>query len=124
MLTGFLDRYNFCVLYVVRTVAYGFGTVLRYDLFLKISFFEIFVSSLFVTLHGVDMQENRIGRNSLIIQISMNTSIGRSSVPKAYRELLPHRKHKRCIDEGNTCSLRLMLPIFALFPFIPLSFLY
>src|SRR6267378_973577 len=98
--------------------------MLRYDLFLKISFFEILVSSLFVTLHGVDMQENRIGRNTLIIQISMNTSIGRSSVPKAYRELLPHRKHKRCIDEGTTCSLRLMLPIFALFPFIPLSFLY
>jgi len=31
MLTGFLDRYNFCVLYVVRTVAYGFRTVLRFD---------------------------------------------------------------------------------------------
>ena len=30
MLTGFLDWYNFCFLYVIRTVAYGFGTVDRW----------------------------------------------------------------------------------------------
>ena len=57
--------------------------MLRYDLFLKISFFDIFVSSLFVTLHSVEMQENRIGRNTLIIQISVNTSIGPELGPES-----------------------------------------
>ena len=62
--------------------------MLHYDLFLKISFFEIFVSSLFVTLHSMEISLSGMGWNTLIIQISLNISIGPELGPESLQEAL------------------------------------
>jgi hypothetical protein len=60
-----------------------FGIMLYFS---KSHFFEIFVSSLFVTLHSLEISLSGMaayGRDPLIIQISLNISIGPELGPES-----------------------------------------